>query len=156
MIKTMERYGLGALLGLVLVAWGAFSGRLIYPSAMEWYHGLSKPWFTPGNGVFAPVWAILYFLMGIASFRTWKEINTYDVKWLVLLQFCFNFAWPWIFFHKRWILLGLIDIGLLCLCLVSIVFLVRKSLELLLLWLPYTLWIMFASLLNAWIVFHNL
>ncbi len=38
-----------------------------------WYASLNKPAFNPPDSLFAPVWTILYFMMGISMFLIWKE-----------------------------------------------------------------------------------
>lgn len=43
------------------------------PSIPSWYATLSKPALNPPAWVFAPVWTILFALMGIAVFLIWKE-----------------------------------------------------------------------------------
>jgi tryptophan-rich sensory protein len=58
------------------VAWvaaSAFGGMLGAPfviqSTKTWYNNIPLPLFTPPKSVFAPVWTVLYTLMGIASWR---------------------------------------------------------------------------------------
>jgi benzodiazapine receptor len=42
-------------------------------SIPTWYQTLNKPFFTPPNWLFGPVWTILYILMGIALFLVWRK-----------------------------------------------------------------------------------
>ena len=36
------------------------------PTISTWYQTLNRPFFAPPNFLFAPVWIILYFLMGVS------------------------------------------------------------------------------------------
>ena len=38
-----------------------------------WYASLSKPWFSPPNWLFGPVWTILYILMGLSLYLIIKD-----------------------------------------------------------------------------------
>ena len=61
--------GLAVFVALV-VGTGFTIGYLNVPGG--WYAGLNKPWFNPANWIFAPVWAVIYVLIAIAGWRTWK------------------------------------------------------------------------------------
>lgn len=60
----------GALLCIML---GTISGLGINVKDSLWFINLQKPSFMPPNWIFGPVWTILYFLMGIALAKLWKE-----------------------------------------------------------------------------------
>src|SRR2546429_1022882 len=69
-----RRARLADLLGLVLfvalcLAIGALGASLTAASVETWYADLAKPSFNPPNEVFAPVWTVLYILMGVAAWR---------------------------------------------------------------------------------------
>lgn len=50
-------------------------------SIPTWYAALNKPSFNPPNSIFAPVWTVLYIMMGISMFLIWKEgLKNKDVK----------------------------------------------------------------------------
>ncbi|NMB79889.1 MAG: tryptophan-rich sensory protein, partial [Methanomicrobiales archaeon] len=54
---------------MVLCLGAAYVGSMYTtPSIGTWYAGLQKPDFTPPSWVFAPVWTVLYFLMGITLY----------------------------------------------------------------------------------------
>ena len=51
---------------------GFFAGQATQSSVNTWYATLEKPFFNPPNWIFAPVWTLLYLLMGIAVGRVWN------------------------------------------------------------------------------------
>lgn len=138
-----------------------FAGSIITsPSIPTWYSTLQKPFLSPPNWIFAPVWTILYILMGIAAYLVWrqglkKKIVRFALK-LFLLQLALNFLWSVIFFGLHLPLLALGEIILLWI----VIFMTMKSFSPInknaaLLLLPYLLWVSFAVLLNAGIVLLN-
>lgn len=125
-----------------------------------WYATLNKPFFSPPNWIFGPVWTLLYFLMGIAFYLIWKQgLNNEKVKTAALFflaQLMLNFIWSPIFFGLRAPLLGLITIVAMW---VMIVITMKKFYPLsrlaYYLLVPYLLWVSFATLLNGAIVVLN-
>lgn len=119
-----------------------------------WYATLEKPSFSPPNWLFAPVWTLLYLLMGIAAFLVWRrglENRQVRIALIVfLIQLVLNALWSVVFFGLESPLYGLIVISALW---VAILFTVLKffrisSVASVLLW-PYLLWVTFAAVLNA-------
>ena len=43
------------------------------PAIPTWYATLKKPFFTPPNWIFSPVWISLFILMGISLFFVWRR-----------------------------------------------------------------------------------
>lgn len=129
-------------------------------SVSTWYSALQKPSFTPPDYVFAPVWIILYLLMGIAAFLVWKKgIETEKVKGALLL-FCIHLAvnlmWTAIFFGLRSIQGGFIVIIILLLMIIALMIIFRKiSRWSAILLFPYFLWVTFAAILNAELMILN-
>ena len=125
-----------------------------------WYVYLHKPFFSPPNWVFGPVWTTLYVLMAVAAYLIWiKGINNKKVKTALLifiLQLVLNFKWSLIFFGLHAPLLALIEILILWL---AILFTILKFYELskpaAYLMIPYIVWVSFATLLNFSIVILN-
>lgn len=130
------------------------------PSINGWYAALNKPFFNPPNWIFAPVWTLLYFLMGLSSFLVFHKhtLGTHTHKFfrLYFLQLVLNLLWSIIFFTLHLPLLALLEIVLLWLL---IYYLIRLSYRLLplsaYLLAPYLAWVTFATLLNFAIVLLN-
>ena len=139
----------------------AFLGGVItYTSIPTWYAMLHKPFFTPPNIVFGPIWLLLYTLMGIALYSVWlaKAVGKNKSRALSLfgLQLVLNLLWSYVFFGLHFLLVGLVVIGSL---LWVIIALIRRFLPIsrtaAYLLVPYAIWVGFALLLNMGIVFMN-
>ena len=116
-----------------------------------WYQGLIKSDLNPPGYVFGIVWPFLYILMAISAYLTFEKVNK-----LFLLQLVFNTAWSWLFFAFQLPLLALIDIYLLIAVNIYIYFLMKQDSRLAShLYLPYIIWLIFASHLNLIIVLYN-
>ena len=125
-----------------------------------WYQYLNKPFFSPPNLVFGPVWTMLYFLMGVAAYMVWiKDLREKQVKSALsffIAQLVLNFFWSILFFGLHSPILGLIDIlALWTLALITIIKFYKISKTASYLLIPYLLWVSFASLLNLSIVLLN-
>lgn len=124
-----------------------------YGNARDWYASLNLPASAPPNWVFAPVWTVLYILMGIAAGLVWNHgISSSPVKAAIIafgIQLLLNAAWSPLFFGMKSPLLGLIDIVPLWGGIVVTIILFRQvSPPAALLLLPYLLWVSFAAFLN--------
>ena len=129
-------------------------------SLATWYPALTKPSFTPPNGVFAPVWITLYVLMGVAAFlvwrRGWRAPGVRRALFLFLLQLVLNVAWSAAFFGFRSPLGGLVVILALVVALaVTTVAFFRVTPAAGWLLLPYLGWVCFATALNRAILTLN-
>ena len=116
-----------------------------------WYQALIKSPLNPPGYVFGIVWPILYLLMSISAFRTFNE-----TKNLFLIQLLFNALWSWLFFAFQMPLVALLNIWLLIYLNIKInlkMYYIDKLSGLL--FIPYVLWLFFASYLNLFIVINN-
>jgi benzodiazapine receptor len=117
-----------------------------------WYEGLIKPGWTPPNWVFAPVWSLLYLLMGIAAWLIWKQGGFAAAAWplgFFLLQLILNGLWSWLFFGRHLIGAAMIDIGLLWVAiLITMILFWNRQPAAGIMFLPYLLWVSYASTLN--------
>ncbi len=68
---------------------GLFIGFNFMPG--DWYQSLAKPPFNPPNWIFAPVWSILYILIGVAGARTFLRDGLSNAFGLWVMQLILNF-----------------------------------------------------------------
>ncbi len=67
-MATLRSATLAAACVLGPLVAGTVVGLLTMGGIRTWYVTLNKPWFTPPDYVFGPVWTILYILMGISLY----------------------------------------------------------------------------------------
>jgi len=144
-----------ALLGFVVfcLAVGFAAGQLTAPNIASWYNGLAKPSFNPPNGVFAPVWTVLYLLMAVAAWRVWRKTGWRSAALaLWLAQLVLNLAWSLVFFGLHAPLPAFVELIALWLTLTATV-LVFARIDRTAGWLlaPYWAWASFAGVLNFWV-----
>lgn len=122
-------------------------------SVNTWYETLEKPFFTPPNYLFGPVWTLLYMLMGISAGMVWSR-GLYHV-WVktalyhFVFQLMFNALWSLVFFGLQkifWALLTIIALFILILLTIKWFKVVNKTAAYLL--IPYVVWVLFAMALN--------
>ena len=138
---------------VIAVILAAIIGSLASTQASSdlWYLSLNKSELNPPSYVFGIVWPILYVLMMISAYLAYKKIYG-----IFLIQLVFNAAWSWLFFRFQMPLISLIDIYLLiALNLYITALMYRENKLAFILFIPYVLWISFASYLNLFIVINN-
>ena len=122
-------------------------------SVGTWYQALHKPTFNPPDWLFAPVWTTLYILMAIAGWRVWRQAGFETGRkalTVFVVQLALNLAWSFIFFGQQRIGLALIEIAILLLVIIATTVLFwRIDRWAGVLFLPYVLWVAFATVLNA-------
>jgi translocator protein len=129
------------------------------PNIPTWYATLEKPFFSPPNWVFGPVWTVLYLLMGISLYLVWtsrSKLPKRKAYGLFGLQLFLNTLWSIAFFgmHFPWLGVAVI-LGLLA----SIILTMREfklhSRIAPFLLIPYVAWVCFATLLNIAVAVLN-
>jgi tryptophan-rich sensory protein len=144
---------------VICLAAGALGTIFTVSSIPTWYALLNKPAFSPPNYLFAPVWIILYILMGLSLYSVWKKgVKTKKSREAIYtfgVQLFLNAIWSPIFFGYRNIFLALVIIILLLFMIVKTIILFAKidKLSAYLLY-PYVAWVSFATILNfsVWIL----
>lgn len=129
-------------------------------SIRNWYTVLQKPSFMPPSWLFAPVWFLLYILMGISAFLIWRRgFSNFQVKEslvIFIIQLMLNVIWSYAFFGLRSPLFGLIAIvPLWTAILITIINFYRISKTASMLLIPYILWVSFATVINFSIYLLN-
>ena len=132
---------------------GALGGWATALSVKTWYQTLNKPSFNPPNWLFAPVWTTLYVLIGIAAYLVWirrdKIVHFPRTVAIYLIQLILNLAWSFIFFYLHEVGFALAEIILLLAIIIinaNVFYKINKWAGLL--FIPYILWVGFATFLT--------
>ncbi len=145
----------------ICLAIGFLGSRITQMTIDTWYPTIEKPIFNPPNWVFAPVWTLLFILMGIAAGLVWNKLeeNKEDVKKAMLffiIQLLLNLLWSYLFFGLNNLLLASIEIILLWLIIFETFMLFKRiNLKAGYLLVPYLAWVGFASILTITIYILN-
>lgn len=143
---------------LIVFSFGFIGSFFTTPSIATWYAFINKPSFSPPNWLFAPAWTLLYILMAIAAFLIWQKRDNPKTKQALIfygIQLVLNAFWSIIFFGMHNPGLALLEIIILWLFILIILikfYKINKTAGLL--FIPYLLWVSFASILNyaIWIL----
>ncbi len=137
--------------GLALGSW------LMGPGATSsWYIELNKAPWTPPGWVFGAAWTTIMLFFSIYLTQIFSYHSTKKLKIVFTIQVFLNIIWNYIFFNQHLISLGLISIVLLTgiLFYMFFAFKTRHKFTKFLL-LPYMVWLVIASSLNAYILIYN-
>jgi len=149
------------IISLVLPFIAGFIGALAtMPALPQWYASLTKPALNPPDWIFAPIWSILYLMMGFALYLIWRQLSNPSIAtWqkpairqsisIFLLHLVINSAWSIVFFSAQSPFTALFVITFLLLLIIILIikfYLIDKAAAFLL--LPYFLWTCFATYLN--------
>ncbi len=143
------------------LAVGYFSGIVTRSAISDWYPTLVKPVFNPPNWVFAPVWTLLYIMMGVAAGLVWNRIDFEKeiVKKALIVfavQLGLNALWSYLFFGLHNPMLAGLEIILLWLMIYETYLQFSKINKISgYLFIPYLAWVSFAAVLNASIWWLN-
>ncbi|MDI9312169.1 MAG: TspO/MBR family protein [Limnohabitans sp.] len=148
----------------ICLAIGLISSLASKDSINTWYLTIEKPIFNPPSWMFAPVWTILYILMGYSFAILWsrrfqsRRSRKVMQKATILfgIQLVLNALWSYLFFGLCNPFLALIEILLLWLLILETFKAFQKidsfAAKLL---VPYIVWVSFAVVLNGSIWYIN-
>ena len=143
---------------VVTFAVAAIGSFATMSSIETWYMTLNKPALNPPNWVFGPVWTLLYAFMAVAAWRVYQSSSHLKVYALAMyaVQLLLNLAWSFAFFRYEHPLLALqVILALLFAISITAVLFYRSDRLAGILFVPYILWVSFATYLNAAIVSLN-
>lgn len=156
---------------LLIVAAIAVGGSLASASNTEgWYLEVEKVPWNPPNWLFGPAWTVLYVIIALVGFLIWRagfvgggrpNAAARTLR-IYALQLVLNAAWTPIFFAGYpvfgqpawWVAMGVI-LALVATVIWLMASAVKWSRVATLLLIPYLLWLLFASSLNAGIIVLN-
>ena len=155
MIKKWQKLAISIIICFI----PAIIGSLFMIGGLgSWYDSLTKPWFTPPNWVFAPVWTALYLLMGLSLYYVWiKKTKDKEFAYVAFaFQLSLNAIWIPVFFTLHDISLALVVIIYLWIALaITIIWFYKISKRASYLLIPYQIWITIALLLNYYIMVYS-
>lgn len=154
-IIIMKRV-LAYILPVVLAfAVGALGSYIQGEAIKEWYPQLVKSPLTPPSVVFPIAWSILYLLIGVSA-GTMLAKGDLSLLRLWLLQLLLNFLWSVCFFALRSPLMGLLVLLALDVSVFAyIVYAIDRRPAAAWLFVPYLIWLLFATYLNGYIYINN-
>lgn len=136
----------------IVVCLGAAGlGSLLTTAALRpWYADLRKPSWTPPNWLFGLVWTILFLAMAIAAWLVWRKVGlTAAPMQLFLLQLLLNVAWSALFFGLRSPGLAFAEIVMLWVAILATSIEFWRAVPAAgWLFLPYLIWVSYATALN--------
>lgn len=148
------------LIIFVLINFGALAiGGLFTGTGVnsEWYAELNKAPWTPPGWVFGFAWTTIMICFSIYLALLWPKVEN---KTLLIaafaIQFVLNVSWNPVFFHYQNVIFGLIIISSLTLLVAYFLFNWFPQIKWWsLLVLPYLIWLIIATSLNAYILAQN-
>ena len=142
----MALVGFVGLCLLVGVAGGTITARSLH----TWYASLHAPPGTPPNWVFAPVWSVLYVMIGVAAWLVWRRSGASGPLRLWGWQLAANAMWVPAFFglHSPPLAMAVVLV-LIALTAITVRFFARIRRVAAWLMLPYLGWVLFAAYINA-------
>ncbi|MCP1761662.1 TspO/MBR family protein [Bradyrhizobium japonicum] len=133
---------------VAVVGIGWLIGATNLPGA--WYAGLAKPDFVPPNWAFPVAWTILYIMIAVAGWRTFRRERSGRAMQVWAAQLALNFVWSPVMFTMHQIGAALVILICLFVAIVTYISLETSRDRLAAaLFVPYAAWVAFAGVLNA-------
>lgn len=140
---------------ILLVGIGAINGLWTLMDYKEWYASLEKPFFSPPSSqVVGMIWTLFYIIMGVSVGIIWQIAK--KAIGLFIIQIAVNMIVPIFFFafHNLYLLLFSVSINLLFVAtLIQRFYRINKTAAIIL--IPYLMWLVYATLLDASLLWLN-
>ena len=160
--EKIKPFVLPVVIGVLICLAAGLLGSMVTMPAVEsmWFIDLNKPVFQPPNWLFAPVWTILYILMGVAAGIVYVEgKNKMEGKTALILfavQLILNILWSFMFFGVQTLLGVSVNIVLLWgTLLATIIYFFKVNRAAGWMMIPYILWVTFATILTITLFVMN-
>ena len=132
---------------------GALGSLATAESVKTWYPTINKPSFNPPDWLFGPVWTSLFILIGIAAYLVWikrdRIVHFPRTFAIYFIQLILNLGWSFIFFYLHEIGFALAEILiLLIVIIINAIAFYKVDKWAGLIFIPYILWVGFATILN--------
>ena len=153
----MKKYQLVILFLIInFAALGIGSWFMGNGPSSSWYLEQNKAPWTPPGWVFGAAWTTIMICFSLYMAHLLQLKKQTLVLSLFTVQFLLNVSWNYVFFNQNLVALGLINIVLLTLVVTYVLFRFKDALKTKT-WLlvPYAVWLLIATSLNAYILFNN-
>ena len=146
--------GAALMVAIAVTALAAVIGSVATVEGVDsWYREIERPTWTPPDWLFGPVWTVLYLAMAIAAWMVWRApASPARTRGLILygVQLTMNATWSIVFFGMNRIGGALVVILLLLALIIAATFTYwRVDERAAWLFIPYVLWVAFATALNG-------
>ena len=126
----------------------------------SWYQTLIKPTWAPPSWLFGPVWSVLYILIAISFGTVFYKIFNKQLPPAIALPFVlnliFNFLFTYFQFGLKSNILGAIDVILVLVTLIWSMIAIYPHIKwIVLMNIPYLLWVSFATILQLTVTWLN-
>lgn len=144
---------------VICLAAGFVASVFTSTSVDSWFVALEKPVWNPPNWLFGIVWTLIYVLMAISGWLVWNIRDQPKTKRLLVIfgiQLVLNMAWSAIFFGLQQPSWAFFEIIILWILIGEYIILGWPvSRRAVILFIPYWLWVGYATALNFAIWEYN-
>ncbi|WP_290696739.1 TspO/MBR family protein [Lacinutrix sp.] len=137
---------------------GLYIGNLLMANGPKtsWYINLDKAPWTPPGWVFGAAWTLIMICFSIYLGYLFLKYDSNKLRLAFALQVFLNVIWNYVFFNQHLVSLGLVVISALTIVIFTLFFSNFKNIkDKSYLLLPYMVWLLIATSLNAYILLNN-